>query len=157
VGETAAKRWNRHGHAGGLATSAVLTVFGMRSVEGHNLGEMNDREKPQLHFVGGLRRPAAVRSVTYSWPLVGLYIYSDRLAFGPGLQFMRKISRPLKVFTAGDIESVGATDHRVRFTFKNGERWIFGWCNVAGVLRVMAERGVHINTEVVPARWTPPL
>lgn len=118
---------------------------------------MSNSQGLQAHFVGGLRRPAYVGSVTYTWPLIGLYVYPDRLEFGPGFKFMRRLSPPMKTFSPDEIELVGPTKNGVRFTFKNSERWIFSSCNVAAVTRVMAQMGVPTTREVVPARWSPPL
>lgn len=112
-----------------------------------------NREGTEYHFVGGLRRPARIGSVTYSWPLVGLYVFADRFEFGPAIPLMRRISRPLKVFKPADLQSAGPTKRGVRLTFGNGEQWIFGWCDVRLVLRVLKERGVPITDEVIPARW----
>lgn len=118
---------------------------------------MSNREGLQAHFVGGLRRPTSIGSVTYTWPLIGLYVYRDRLEFGPGFRFMRRLSPPVMRFSANDIDLVGPTKNGVRFTFKNGERWIFGQCNVDGVINAMARLGVPTTKEVLPARWLPPL
>jgi len=63
----------------------------------------------------------------------------------------------VKTFSPGEIEIVGPTNHGVRFTFRNGERWIFGRCNVTAVMNEMVKREVPTTQEVVPARWTPPL
>ncbi len=62
-----------------------------------------NREGTEYHFVGGLRRPARIGSVTYSWRLVGLYVFADRFEFGPAIPLMRRISRPLKVFKPADL------------------------------------------------------
>ena len=118
---------------------------------------MSNREGLKAHFVGGLRRPKSIGSVTYTWPLIGLYVYSDHLEFGPGFKFMRRLSPPVKTFSPDEIDLVGPTNNGVRFTFKNGERWIFGDCDVAGVMNTMAQLGVQTTKEVVPARWSPPL
>ena len=109
------------------------------------------------HFVGGLRRPLAIGAVTYTWPLIGLYVYGDRFEFGPGFKFMRRLSRPIRVFQPGEVELVGPTHNGVRFTFKDGERWLFTQCNVPAVLRAVAELGVAVTSAVEPARWIPPL
>jgi hypothetical protein len=111
----------------------------------------------QGHFVGGLRRPGSIGTITYSWPLIGLYLYSKHLEFGPGFKFMRRLSGPVKAFSPDEVELVGPTSHGVRFTFKNGEKWIFGRCNVSAVMSAMEKLGVPITMDVVPARWTPPL
>ena len=118
---------------------------------------MSDPEDLRAPFVGGLRRPTAIGSVTYTWPLIGLYVYSNHLEFGPGFKFMRRLSPPVKQFSLDEIELVGPIKHGVRFTFKNGERWIFGRCNVVGVMSAMARLNVPTTKEVVPARWSPPL
>ena len=129
----------------------------MALVDGWRRMRMSNREGLDAHFVGGLRRPTSVGSVTYTWPLIGLYVYADRLEFGPGFKFMRRLSPPVKKFSLDEIELVGPTKHGVRFTFKNGERWIFGRCNVAGVMSTMARLDVPTTKEVVPAQWWPPL
>ena len=118
---------------------------------------MTNNEALQAHFVGGLRRPASIGSVNYSWPLIGLYVYPHRFEFGPGFKFMRRLSRPVKTFSPDEIELVGPTKHGVRFTFRNGERWLFGRCNVRAVMNEMVKREVPTTQEVVPARWMPPL
>ena|ERR1700688_1911446 len=118
---------------------------------------MSNREGLLAHFVGGLRRPTSVGSLTYTWPLIGLYVYPGRLEFGPGFRFMRRLSPPVKRFSLDEIELVGPTTYGVRFTFKNGERWIFGRCNVAEVMSAMARLNIPTTKEVVPARWSPPL
>jgi hypothetical protein len=118
---------------------------------------VSSKETLLVHFVGGLRRPTLVGSVTYSWPLIGLYVYPDHLEFGPGFKFMRRVSPPLKVFTVDEIENVGPTNHGVRFTFRNGEQWIFGRTDIGGVVRALEAQGVSITPEVVPSRWWPPL
>jgi len=108
---------------------------------------MSNRDGLQAHFVGGLRRPTSVGSVTCTWPLIGLYVYPDRLEFGTGFKFMRRLSPPVKKFNLDEIELVGPTKHGVRFTFKNGERWIFGRCNVAGVMSAMARLDLPTTKE----------
>jgi len=120
-------------------------------------GGVSSREDLRAHFVGGLRRPTSIGSVTYTWPLIGLYVYSDHLEFGPGFKFMRRLSPPVKTFSPEEIELVGPTTNGVRFTFKNGEQWIFGNCDVAGVMKTMAQLGVPATKKVVPARYRPPL
>jgi hypothetical protein len=109
------------------------------------------------HFVGGLRRPLAVGSVTYTWPLIGLYVYAERFEFGPGFRFMRRLSRPVRVFRPSEVELVGPTKHGIRFTFKDGDRWLFTQCDIPAVLRAVADRGVAVTSDVEPARWLPPL
>ena len=118
---------------------------------------MTRPEESLEHFVGGLRRPLAFGSITYSWPLIGLYVYADRFEFGPGFRFMRRFSRPVKVFTAGDVSTVGPTRNGVRFTFTDGERWIFGWCDVPRVLAAVESRGIEVIATVEPSHWWPPL
>jgi hypothetical protein len=109
------------------------------------------------HFIGGLRRPLAIGSVTYTWPLIGLYVYADRFEFGPGFRFMRRLSRPVRVFHASEVDIVGPTNNGVRFTFKDGERWLFTQCNMPAVLKAIADLGVTVTSTVEPARWMPPL
>ena len=118
---------------------------------------MKGNEKPLAHFIGGLRRPAWVGSITLSWPLVGLYVYDDRLEFGPGFKFMRRFERPSRVFAASDLKLVGPTESGVRFTFADGESWIFATGDREAVLRLMAVHGVPTTSDVVPANWWPPL
>ena len=118
---------------------------------------MNARQGLQAHFVGGLRRPASIGSLSYTWPLIGLYVYPDCFEFGPGFKFMRRLSPLVKTFSRDEVQLVGPTNNGVRFTFKNGELWIFGSCNVVAVMDAMAQRGVPTTNEVVPARWWPPL
>ena len=112
---------------------------------------------PKAHFVGGLRRPLGSGSVTYSWPLIGLYVFPDHFEFGPALWFLRRISPPIKIFTATDVNTAGPTGRGVRITFSNGERWIFGWCDVRRVLQALAEYGISTTNEIEAAHWTPPL
>lgn len=107
--------------------------------------------------MGGLRRPAWIGSITYSWPLIGLYVYDDRFEFGPGFKFMRRFSRPIRTFRADDLALIGPTGSGVRFTFEDGDRWIFGTAFGDEVLRTVAEHGVRMTSEVIRARWWPPL
>lgn len=118
---------------------------------------MKTSDRPITYFVGGLRRPLRVGSYTLTWPLVGLYVFDNRLEFGAGLKFMRRLTRTIKTFSADEVALVGPTDRGVRFTFTNGERWIFGWCDIAAVMNAMAELGIPTTSEVVPANWWPPL
>ncbi len=127
------------------------------AIPGNGGGGVSNSEPLRAHFVGGLRRPASIGSVTYSWPLIGLYIYSNHLEFGPGFKFMRRLSPPVKSFKSDDIELVGPTNHGVRFTFRNGESWIFGRSNISAVMSEMEKLGVKTTKEVIPAHWMPPL
>ena len=118
---------------------------------------MSRSERLLAHFIGGLRRPAGVGSVSYSWPLIGLYVFADHLEFGPGFRFMRRISRPVRVFRAEDVAIVGSTGYGVRFTFIDGERWIFGRCDVPRVLGALSSQGIEMANSIEPANWLPPL
>ena len=86
-----------------------------------------------------------------------LHYVTTASRFGSGFKFMRRFERPMRIFKPDDLALIGPTGSGIRFTFKDGERWIFGTAFRSEVLRIMADYGVPVTSEVIQARWWPPL
>src|SRR5437773_2375401 len=64
-----------------LTSLSQRSSTGDIAIPGNGSGGVSNRQDLRAHFVGGLRRPMSIGSVTYTWPLIGLHVYPDHLEF----------------------------------------------------------------------------